>query len=158
MSELLTNLAQEREVRVQDIHLDLPVPTWNGTLIARYNVLDRSVVEKFSGKKRTLTMDQDFVLQSVRELYAYDPDQTVTDAMRKDDDPDFVRVESEDGGPITFTSALAAKIGADGVEKGRDVLMFCVKDNAIAVGGLAGTLVRWMQNTDRDVAAELSGE
>jgi hypothetical protein len=157
MSDLLTNLKEQRDERVQDLHLDLPVPTWNSTLVARFDVMDRKKVEKFSKQKRTIEADQDFVIQATRELYAYDPDKQA-EGMRMEGNDDYVRIETVDGAPIKFDSVLAEKFGETALSTGREVLMYCVKDNAIAVGGLAGKLIQWMQNTDSEVADSLAGE
>lgn len=162
MSNLLTNLKEQRNERVQDLHLDLPIPTWGKDLVTRFDVLGRKKVEKFGKQKRTIEADQDFVLQAVREIYAYDPGGD-TPGMRMDEgtdkeNRDYVRVETEDGAPVKFDRELALKLEEPQLGSGREILMYCVKDNAIAVGGLAGRLITWMQNTDAEIADTLAGE
>lgn len=158
MSDLLTSLKEQREERVRDLHLDLPIPTWDGALVARFDVMDRSKVERFAKQKRTVEADQDFIINSVRELYALDKERIVTGAQRMAGNEDYVRVEDESGAPVKFDAMLATQIGEPELTKAREVLMYCVKNNAIAIGGLAARLIQWMQNTDAEVADALAGE
>src|SRR5690349_13352134 len=129
MSDLLTTLAAKREEKVQDLHLDLPVPTWDRTMVIRYNVVDRKLVEKFSGMtKRTVEADCDFVIAAVREIYLHDPENLVEDGTRMKEDPNYVRLE--DGGTLVrIDSVLAEKLGQSDLTKAREVLMYLVKDN-----------------------------
>lgn len=155
---ILERIASEREQRVQDLHLDLPLPTWDGALRVRFNVLEREQTEEFSRKRRTLETDIQFILMSAREIYVYDPKHEVTDATRHDEDDNYVRVEHDNGAPVLFTEEFAAKIGHPELTRPRDILMFSVKNNGNAVGNLAVRLSAWMGNTDARVAEDLLGE
>lgn len=158
---LLQKLNEEREERVQDLHLDLPIPTWGGDLVARFDVMERNHVERFAKQKRSVEADCDFVIRSVRELYMRDEDK-VFEGQRMEVNPDYVRIEHDVDGvavPVKFDKMFAEALGkADELQSAREVLMFCVKDNALAIGGLAGKLVTWMQNTDAEIADSLAGE
>lgn len=158
--DILAKIAQDREERVQDLHLDLPIPTWDKQLVARFSVMPRKQMEKFSDKKRTLEVDLDFLIQACSALYAYDPEHSVEGCERMEENEDYVRIEDEDG-PITFEERLGVKLGMTQEQdptRARNVVLYCFKDNGIAVSGFVIRVVTWMQNTDAKVAADLVGE
>lgn len=157
MSDLLARIAQEREERVQHLTLDLPVPTWDGDLIARFEIMPRKVLEDFAKRKRTPEVDMDFILQSVTALYVRDQEKVLDDAQRNDKDDNYALLADENGVPVKFDNRLAQKLGIP-AEKARDVLLFCFKDNTIAVSAMAIKAIQWMQNTDATVAEAIVGE
>lgn len=158
MSDLLKQIASKREERVQDLHLDLPVPTWEGDLVVRFNVLPRKQVEKFATRKRSVEADTNFIISSTRELYLFDPNGTAP-GERMEENTDYVRIEDDESGmPVRWDAVLAEKIGKSELQRAHDVLMYCVKDNALAIGWIAGRLITWMQNTDSNIAESLVGE
>lgn len=157
MSDFLARLAQERDERVQDVHLDLPIPSWDGSLVGRFNVVSRKQIEKFAGRKATLETDMDLVIQATAALYAHDPDHAFP-GERMDENEDYVRIEDEDGNVVTWTTVLAEKLGKKDLTSGRMVLNYCFRENGIAMSGFALKLFRWMQNTDSEVAEAISGE
>lgn len=158
MTDFLSNLRAERDERVQDLHLDLPIPTWDGGIVARFNILPRKRVEKFAKAKRTVEQDIDLIVEAVRELYAHDPDKQVEPGTRMAENDAYVRIEGDEGFIVKFDSVLMEKMGVKEVESARDVVRYMVKFNDIALGGLAGRLLMWMQNTDAEVADALVGE
>lgn len=157
MSDFLANLRQQRDERVRDLHLDLPIPTWDGALVARFDVAPRKEVEKFGRQKRTQDADCDFLINHVRCLYALDREKVV-DAERMEENEDYVRIEDENGLPVKFDIRLAEKMGVTDATSAREVLQYLVKFNGIAIGGMAAKLIMWMQNTDAEVADSLVGE
>ena len=158
MSDLLARLAQEREERVQDLHLDLPIPTWDGSLVARFGILERKALEKFANAKRTPEADMDFLIMAVRELYVHDPDKQLEGGERMDGNIDYVRLEDDNGIPVKFDATLAAKLGQAELTTARDVIAYCFKQNTIATSAMALKVIQWMQNTDLQVAEALVGE
>lgn len=155
---VLASIAKRRDERVQDLHLDLPIPTWDGDLIARFEILPRKVVEKFATAKRSLDNDLNFIIRATRELYLLDQSKSAP-GTRMEDNGDYVRIEDDETGqPVRWDTVLAAKLEHPDLETAKAVLLYCVKDNGLAVGGLAGKLITWMQNTDAEVAEALVGE
>lgn len=161
MTDLFDRIVEERTERVQDVHLDLPVPTWNGDLVVRFNVLERDDIEKFANApKRNPKLDLDFVIKATRELYIYDPEGAVNGTVtRMPENNDYVRVETDSGTSVRWDANLAEKLRIPGeITKARDVLTFCVDNNLVAVSGMATKLITWMQNTDVEIAGALVGE
>lgn len=157
--DVLSKISKEREERVQDLHLDLPIPTWDKDLVARFSVMPRKQMEKFSDKKRTLEVDLDFLIQACTALYARDVDHSFP-GERMEENDDYVLVADDDG-PVTFEERLGRMLGMTEEQdptRARNVVMYCFKDNGIAVSGFVIRVVTWMQNTDAKVAADLVGE
>lgn len=155
--DFLARIAQERDERVHDVHLDLPIPSWGDSLVGRFRVVSRKEIEKFAGRKASLETDMDLVIKATVELYAHDPEHSVK-GTRMDENEDYVRIEDSEGLPVTWTTVLAEKLGKADLTSGRMVLNYCFRENGIAVAGFALKLFRWMQNTDVEVAEAISGE
>lgn len=162
---VLQRITQERDERVQDLHLDLAIPTWDRNLIGRFTVIDRKQLEKFADKKRSTDQDADFVLGSIDSLWVKDPDKELTgDRMDEDgtDSPEgvYVRLEDENGQPLKFDTQFAEAIDAPEQIRGngRAILGYCFGANGVALGNFAATLIAWMRNTDFKVAEDLVGE
>src|SRR3954453_5658674 len=100
MGDVFKNITAKRDERVKDLHLDLPVPTWDRDLIARFAILPRKEVEAFANKRRNLEADMDFIIKATHELYVVDPEHQVEDAKRMEENEDYVRVEDETGRPL----------------------------------------------------------
>lgn len=158
MSDVLIRIAQEREKRVADLHLDLPIPSWDGSLVGRFHVLPRNEVEKFSQRKAGVEADSDFIIRATHELYILDAERNIEAAARMTDNEDYVRIEDNNGVPVLWTATLAEKLGQSEITTARAVLTYCFAGNGIAISGFSVKLVRWMQNTDTDVAQAISGE
>lgn len=158
MSDLLTQIKQKRDERVQDLHLDLPLPTWDGDMYVRFRILDRADVEKFSNQKRSSETDGNFIVKAASEIYIKDSEGLITDGVRHEENPEYVRLDDETGTPIVFDQRLAEKLGEEQITTARGILMFCLKDNAIALGGLTLQVITWMQNTDNKVGSSIAGE
>lgn len=157
MSDILTRIAQQREERVQDLHLDLPIPTWDGALVARFEVLPRKDMEIFARRKAGSEADQDFLIRCTKELYVLDPGHEY-EGQRMEDNDDYARIEDDQGRAVTWSEVLADKLGKPEFTKARDVLVYCFKGNMIALSGMAVRCIKWMQNTDAEVAEAISGE
>lgn len=157
MTDFLSRIAESREARVQNLHLDLPIPSWGGDLVGRFLVISRKDMEKFAGRKAGSEADMDFIIKATHELYALDTEGNV-EGERMEDNEDYVRVEDDHGNAVLWTSVLAEKIGQAQLTRSREVLEYCFRGNLIAVSGFAMKLFRWMQNTDSEVAEAISGE
>lgn len=158
--DIFQKAVDDREERVRDLHLDMPLPTWDGDMVVRFDILGREVIEKFANAtKRTPEMDLDFVLKATREIYIHDPEHAAEgEVLRMPENDDYILLQSETGLPVKFDQLLAEKLRQGQLTKARDILLFCVKGNMIAIGGLATKLINWMQNTDAEVAGQLVGE
>lgn len=154
--DLLRKISQERERRVESLHLDLPIPTWDEQLVARFEVLPRKEFEKFAKGKASPDNDANFVIRSCAALYLHDPEH-LAEGQRMEENDDYVRIEDETGMPVGFDAMLAEKLGIK-AERAIDVLMYCFKDNVLSVSALGQKVVRWMQNTDTQIAEAISGE
>jgi len=157
MSDVLQRIAAQREERVRDLHLDLPIPSWDRALIGRFKVLPRKEVEKFGQRKPGPESDADFIIRATHELYIFDASHEA-EGERMEENDDYVRLEDEHGTPITWTAALAEKLNQSELTRSREVLEYCFGGNMLAVSGFSVKLVRWMQNTDSQVAEAISGE
>lgn len=157
MSDILAQIASERNERVQDVFLDLPIPSWGGSLVGRFNVIGRRDMEKFSKRQGSRDADTDFLIMSTRELYALDEARTAQ-GERMEENDDYVRIEDENNHPVLWTKVFAEKIGKTDLTSGRQVLDYCFRHNGIAISGMAIRLFRWMQNTDAEVADTIVGE
>lgn len=154
---VLSKITAARAERVQDLHLDLPIPTWNGDLVARLNVLPRPKVEAFEKKTREAYRDAEFFLSAVREIYVLDPGKEQPGTRMKENQ-DYVRIEDENGTPVLFTDQFAAMLGVPEITNPVEVLRYCVKSNDTAIGNLVSRYGVWIANTDAQVAETVTGE
>lgn len=157
---ILAKTAAKREERVADLHLDLPVPTWDGDLIARFGILDRDDpdLDKLNGAKRTTQVDIQVLIKSVDSLWLRDPERMFPEGIRMKDNEDFVRLDDEKTGlPVKFDQTLATMLGVN-LDTAVNVVLYVFKNNGIAIGGFVSRLQIWMQNTDAKVSQDLLGE
>lgn len=162
---VIERLNQEREQRVQGLHLDLPIPTWNGGVIARFTVMGRSEMEKFAKKGRTSEADLDFIIAACDSIWVHDPDHELEGERMAEDNgspygEDYVRLEHAGGVPIGFEQALGEQFqfNEDICKRARLVALHMFGNNTIAVGSQVVRLVQWMSNTDSKIAQDQLGE
>lgn len=160
---LFAKIAQDREERTKNLHLDLPIPTWDGDLVARFKVIPRPEMESFVNKKRNVETDIDFLVRCLDSVWVKDADKTIVSGTRMEENPEYVQVVDDDTGePIGLDFRFAEKIGMPGSEEEkervRNVVLYTFKNNGIAIGGFVGRLVQWLQNTDADVTGAIVGE
>lgn len=145
---LLDRVRARRDERLADEHLDLPVPTWDGDLVARYRVVQGEVWERItkrlqSGKSDPNT-DADFLVAACSSV------------LLRDEDGRLQPIEHE-GREVGFDKGLASVLGLE-VERAREVVAFLVGDNPVALGLLSAKVVGWMQDTSAEVEGQIVGE
>lgn len=145
---LIDRVRARREERVADEHLDLPVPTWGGELVARFRVVDSVIFERIakrlqSGKTDT-GADADFLCAACAGVF-----------VRDDDGP--LEAVLCDGKPVAFDKGLADVLGVE-VERAREVVYYLVKDNQLALSLFAVKVINWMQDTSAEVEGQIVGE
>lgn len=148
-ASLLGRIKARRDEQTANETLTLPVPTWDGELLARYRVLERKVLEKLNAAAKrkqgaAVNGDADFLIRACVGLFVVD------------DDGEQVALEDESG-PIRFDSRLAAKLDVP-AETARDVVMYAFKGNDLAVGSHAAKVAQWMTDTSQEVDGEVLGE
>lgn len=157
---LLKKAAEEREERVRDLHLDLPIPTWNKTLVGRFVVLDPETTKRFGKRDPTdETAAMDILIAATKELYLLDPD-SEQPGTRMEGNKDYVRLEDEEGMPVRWDERLVLMLELDPAifKTARDILVYCFKDNLASIMSFSLTVQRWISNTDTKVAEAIVGE
>lgn len=162
--DLLAKVAQQRDERVQDLYLDLPIPSWDGALVARFDVLPRKDIQRFiqnqsMGRDRDsgIQNDASFLAAACRGLYLLDPEKE-SEGSRMEGDDRYVLIEGVGGSPVKFDTQLAEKLQRTELNSAAEVVMYCFKGNDVALGAMALKVFQWMQNTDKEVADSLVGE
>lgn len=163
---LLARKREQRDERVQDIHLDLPVPSWNGELVIRLKVLEREQIEAFQSSRRSTGGDSSFVAMAATEIYMYDPDKNEPGLRMANPNPDiseperYVRLEDEHELPIVLDERFVESIGLDTniYNTPEKVVRYIFADNSLAIGSFLVRAMRWMENTDLEVSSSLVGE
>lgn len=150
---LLDQIRQRRDERVADESLVLPIPTWDGELLARYRVVDRKVIQGLARgvQKRSRRRggdaddggeaDADFLIRACVEIIAHDNETEVEETIAEG-----------------YNQELAEALGINpGPSPARGVLFYLFKDNGIAVGAHAQKVAEWMTDTSKEVAGDLMG-
>jgi hypothetical protein len=165
---LLARATQDRDERVQELTLELPIPTWDKNLLWGFQCRERSwLEEKLSNiqrSKRTtrdLETDVDLLIEATDSFWLYDPGKSIG-GRRLGPDPqtrqmrdDYVRIEDSQD----LAEALEAKIDNGSLlAPSTQLVLWLFRGNGSAIGSFAGRLVIWMQNTDIDVSKVTLGE
>ena len=145
---VIDRVRARRDERIADEHLDLPVPTWGGELVARFTVVDTDVLERITKRlqagKADPGADADFLVAACTGVF-----------VREDDGP--LEAVTHDGQPVAFDKRLAVVLGID-AERAREVVDYLVKGNRLALGSLAVRVLNWMQDTSVEVEGQIVGE
>lgn len=148
VASTLGRLRAERDARLADQHLDLPVPSWNGRLVARYRLVSgdemRRLTQRVGGGDRTV--DARFLLLACEQVL-----------MMLEDDGQLVGLQHDDGRPMGFDVELGALLGQS-FERAAALLFYLFGDNEIAVSAQAFKVASWMQDTSQGVEGALVGE
>lgn len=175
-SSLLDNIVREREQRVAEEYAELDIPTWDGSLKAVYEVVERTELEKMIRRIQNRVQkaakagvntdsgggsvaDADFLIKACVGIVAYG----------SDDAGDEIKEQVGDGLNMTFAQRLG-KPHPDNPEhviipdpdnpegepraiirNPRDLVVYLVKGNGIALGVHAQKVARWMQDTSKPV-------
>lgn len=137
-----------------DDTLRLPVPSWNGELIAEYKVLDRTDIENMvkrirarqsgqagvKAKPDSVGADCDFLIKACGGIIAHDNETDEEEVLTNG-----------------FNSELTALLGnPDGVETARDLVLYLLKNNTVALASHSMKVARWMEDTSKPVDDPLS--
>lgn len=139
----------------QDEFLTIDIPSWDGDLKAKYKVLDRDYVEKTIRKIRArangvstsgVESEADFLIQACVEVVGYDADTDdtfhVADGYTMDLaralDPKYPKGHVQEGEPVKISNE-------------RELVVYMLKWNGIALAAHAQAVARWMQNLKKPV-------
>ena len=134
---LLARIRAEREAHMADRHLDLPVPTWGGRLIARYRVIDKKEWKRLS---RADVDDRDLIAAACIGLFV-------------NDGGDMQPIE-DNGAPVVFDSVFA-EMNDQRLSDSRSVVSWAFGGEDLAVGAVARKLIDWMADTSAEVDGAL---
>lgn len=141
---LLDRLKARRDER--DDVLTLDVPSWNGELKAKYQLVTRSDLEQMARKVRAratgngdqnagLRADIDFLIKSCVGIVAEDGETGET-------------MDVSTG----YNAGLADALGnPEGTDELNGLVLYLFKHNGIAVSAHALKVARWMQDTSKSV-------
>ena len=152
---VLDKIKQRRDER-EDI-LTIDIPSWDGDLKAKYQVLDRSEVEKMIRRVRARSnngnssaagtdADCDFLIKACVGVVAYDAD-TDTETPVADGytmtfarllEPVWPKGYAQEGEPIKMNNE-------------RELVVYLFKWNNIALAAHGQRVARWMQDTSKPV-------
>jgi hypothetical protein len=142
-TSILARIKADRDARSTSEHVDLPIPTWNGDLVARYVVIERRAVEKLADPKLAGTADLDFLIRACHGVFM------------RDDNGDMIAL-ADDAGPVRFDARLAMLLGIEATT-GRDVVQYLFRANALAIGAHAAKVADWMQDTSQVIDGAILG-
>lgn len=146
----LAQIRAERDALAGAEYLDLPIPTWNGDLVARYQVIERRQAERlqqqFAKAKGGGDSDLDFIIRACVSIWMPDADGTL------------VRVETDDGRPVRYDGQLAQLLGLDDPQMtARQIVGYLFRENQIAISAHANRVATWMQDTSVEVDGAIRG-
>lgn len=151
---LLGRLKAQREERLADEHLDLPIPSWEGNLVGRYRVLRRDEMNRIWGGtrpgsrqpgQRNPNSDRDFIAAACQAILA------------RDEEGNLITLLEDSGVPMTYGEALAGQLGID-AQGAREVIGYVFGDNELAISAHGLKIFEWMQDTSREVEGAIVGE
>ena len=145
---LLAQIKARRDERAADEFLDLPIPTWGGELVARYEVVDRDTLERMIARRNpSAQVDADFLVRACSGIYMLDGDTG-----------ELVPVPGHYEGEVArYDAALGEALSLD-AGSGRELVTYLFRDNVVAISSHALKVLRWMQDTSREVDDALLGE
>lgn len=149
-ASLLGRAAAERQRRVAQERLLLPVPSWGDDLVAEFGVLDEVDREKAAKKLERGDESLEFFVSvlsgACRAVGTRDPE---TEKL--------VAIKDESGDAIRFDTRLTDKLGVE-CESVKDVLLYLVNGNHIALNNYGQRVFSWMTDTSQEVEGALLGE
>jgi hypothetical protein len=178
---LMAKTAAARNERVKELHLDLPVPSWNGDLVMRFNVVDRDKIDELSAKSKRGSEDEiDLLVSNVQSLWVWGPEAALKAAEideaemakleRMVDNENYFKLVDDRGIEIKFDIQLLDYFYDP---DNPDPTMVAVKENPtvkailvdwlyagnrVAIGESVGRLLTWSGNTDRKVSETIVPE
>lgn len=149
----LSRLRKRFEARSRAAELFLPVPGWDGELVARITVPDHDFVRNLAGMPGTIDWMGDFVAATVVGLFA-------PDGVDDDGEPRLTPLEGRQG-TLRFDPLFGGQIGLDDVRSARAAVhaAFTVGGdggypvvNVVALADFANTIEAWLNDTSREIA------
>lgn len=159
---LLRKAAERREKRVHAAFID--VPSWDGDLIAEYQVVNRGKLETMArkisaeskgGNESSLrtAADIDFIVEACVGLYAYDPEGDSEEARRVAITDDLGKVPYTRFGDILVRIAGEGRTVTHAPRTAREVVLKTfAKDNedpAVPISAHAMMIARWMRDPSK---------
>lgn len=145
----LERIKARRAERLADETVLLPIPTWQGDLVARYGVIEskelRKLMRRIEKSEGALGDNADLLVKACRGI------------QLRDENDDLQEIVGPDGGPVTFDATLAEKLGIDAGSQ-VEVVLHVIGRNPLAVGAHASTVIKWMQDTSKPVDGAIAGE
>lgn len=147
---IVEQLRARRAERLADEHLDLPIPTWEGQLVARYRVVRgeevRKLLQRASTGRADQTADASFLVTACEQVFAMD------------DEGRMVVLRRPDGMPMRYEPALGELVAGERFERAVALVYHLFADNDLAISSHALKLAQWMQDTSREVEGAIVGE
>lgn len=150
---ILKQIAERRDKR--EDYLTLDIPTWDGELRARYEILGTDEIQKMIRRQRTRAAgnsknpsigaeaDADFLIKSCIGIFAYDVENDVEVEIAKGYDLSIAQIlepkDKDTGAPIEIKTE-------------RQLVMYLMGWENIVVQSHAQKVGRWMQNPSLDVS------
>jgi hypothetical protein len=166
---LMAKTAAARNERVKELHLDLPVPSWNGDLVMRFNVVDRDKIDELSAKSKRGSEDEIDLLEAALKAAEID-EAEMAKLERMVDNENYFKLVDDRGIEIKFDIQLLDYFYDP---DNPDPTMVAVKENPtvkailvdwlyagnrVAIGESVGRLLTWSGNTDRKVSETIVPE
>lgn len=154
-SKSILQKIQDRRNEREDI-LTTDIPTWDGELRAKYQVVDRADIEKMIRKARISSAqrngasategDTDFLIKACVGVIGYDSETDtefgITDGYTMELagmlDPKYPRGHPMEGQPVPITHP-------------RELVAYLFKWNGVAIALHGQKIARWMQDTSKPV-------
>lgn len=162
VSSILDQITRERDEKLSVDTVKIPIPTWEGAMVAEYKLLPRKLVEKLGKKsgKGDVNADMDFIARACVGIYANPPHLERIIPLKVGGD-----VAESDAPLVRYTRDLLALLGKEQLLDGKHpedepyvVIRHMFKNNDVAIGTHAGTIFRWMQDPSEEVANAIQGQ
>lgn len=152
--ESVLDQIKKRRDEAED-YLTIDIPSWDGDLKAKYKVLDRDYVEKMIRRVRARAngaatsgeeAEADFLIEACVEIlgYSVETDETFhiadgyTMALKDALSPVYPKDHPNEGEPIPIRNE-------------RELIVYMLKWNGIALATHAQTIARWMQSLKKPI-------
>lgn len=153
---IVQKIARRREQRDGTETFD--IPTWDGDLRAKYQVLPKQEIQAMIRRARAAQnggasagsdADCDFLIQACVGILAYDPDSgeelTIAEGYTMDLaamlDPRYPKGHPQEGDPVRITNP-------------RELVVYMFRWQGVTLTAHAQTIGRWMQNPKREFAED----
>ncbi|MDW5597664.1 hypothetical protein VSS74_25155 [Conexibacter stalactiti] len=149
----LARLRAAFDARRSAAELFLPIPGWEGALVARVTVPDHDFVRSLVGATGTIDWMADFVAATVTGLYE-------PAGVDDEGEPQLTALEGSSG-PLRFDTQFGAQVGLEDVSSARAAVQaaFTVGGdggfpvvNVVALAEFANKIDAWLNDTSREVA------